>query len=325
MTQAIRDASQNSQTAFDLTVRSVETIADEIVALVVESADGKPLPAWEPGAHIDLVLTDELVRQYSLCGDPTDSSSWRMGILREPKSRGGSEFIHTNVSAGSRISARGPRNNFPLVAGKHYRFVAGGIGITPLLPMISQLNAAGADWSLLYGGRTASSMAFLEELRQYGDRVTVRPQDEYGLLDIVSFLSHDEDVAEVYCCGPEPLITAIEAVCESNDSIDLHVERFSPKELDGDVIDESFEVDCTSTGITLQIPPGKSILEVAKAAGIDIMSSCSEGTCGTCETDVIEGIPEHRDSILTPEERKAGESIMVCVSRCIGKRIVLDL
>ncbi|QHG85618.1 oxidoreductase (plasmid) [Rhodococcus rhodochrous] len=325
MTQVSPEATQNAQDSFELTVQAVDTVAEGILALTLGHEEGTPLPCWEPGAHIDLVLDNGLIRQYSLSSDPLDRSHWRLGILREPESRGGSAYIHDHLTPGTRLGVRGPRNNFPLVDAENYLFIAGGIGITPLLPMIARVESSIADWTLLYGGRTMTSMAFRDELAGYGRKVILRPQDEHGLLDIDGFLASTSGPTAVYCCGPETLIAAVETACEAHEHIDLHVERFAPKDTVDSALNTAFEVECTSSGITLQVPTDKSILEVAREAGIEIMSSCSEGTCGTCETDVIDGTPDHRDSILTPAEREANESIMVCVSRCHGKKLVLDL
>ena len=310
----------------DVVVRNVEPIADDCIALVLERSGGGDLPAWEPGGHIDLVMGGGLVRQYSLCGDSSDTSTWRVGVLREPNSRGGSIYLHDRVRAGSALIAQGPRNHVPLVSSARYLFVAGGIGITPILSMVRAAEAAGADWRLLYGGRRRESMAFVDELESYGDRVLVRPEDEYGLLDLAGFLADADPETAVYCCGPEPLIAAMEQACANTTfPLPLHVERFAPKPVVSTVVNEEFEVVCDASGITVTVPADSTIIAEVRKAGVEVLSSCSEGTCGTCETDIIEGVPEHRDSVLTPEDRKTGESMMICVSRCIGKRLVLDL
>jgi ferredoxin-NADP reductase len=219
---------------------------------------------------------------------------------------------------------RGPRNNFPLLPAPRYLFVAGGIGITPILPMIGAADAAGADWRLLYGGRTRSSMAFREQLAAYGDRVAIRPQDETGLLDLAGFLGDRTPDTLVYCCGPEPLLAAAERHCA--DPGTLRVERFRPTEPAAEAGEgTAFEVVLARSGRTLSVPPGTSILEVVEAAGVQVLSSCREGTCGTCETDLLEGEAEHRDVLLTPDERAANESMMICVSRARCPRLVLDL
>ncbi|MGW1781158.1 PDR/VanB family oxidoreductase [Streptomyces sp. NPDC002143] len=305
----------------ELVVERREFAADGVLALTLRHPLGEPLPAWEPGAHIDVVLGPGLERQYSLCGDPADRAAWRIAVLREPAGRGGSAHVHEQVRQGDKVRVRGPRNHFALRPAPGYRFVAGGIGITPVLPMLAAAEAAGAEWSLLYGGRSRASMAFTEELAGYGDRVTVAPQDESGLLDLGSVLDTLPEGTLVYCCGPGPLLDAVEERCPAGA---LHVERFQAKEQPAGE-DGEFEVELAQSGRTLTVAPGVSVLDTVRAAGVEVLYSCAEGTCGTCETDVLEGEPEHRDSVLSPEEREAGETMMICVSRCRGKRLVLDL
>jgi ferredoxin-NADP reductase len=310
---------------FVTVVREKTVVSDGVVGLVLGHAEGTPLPSWRPGAHIDLVLGDGLVRQYSLCGDPADPSAYRLGVLREPDGRGGSSYVHDSLSTGDRILVRGPRNHFELEDAPSYLFVAGGIGITPLLPMIAEVDAGGAGWRLLYGGRTRRSMAFLDVLDRYGDRVLVRPQDEHGLLDLRGFLEEATRDTLVYGCGPEPLLTALEDACGARAREMLRVERFTPREAIHDDRDGMFEVVLAQSGLTLTVGPGQTVLECVEAAGIPVLSSCQEGTCGTCETDVLEGTPDHRDSLLTEDERAEGTTMMICVSRCLGERLVLDL
>ena len=310
----------------DLVLDSKRTESDGVTVLTLRDPSGADLPPWEPGAHVDLVLSPELTRQYSLCGDPADRSVWQVAVLREPAGRGGSEFVHDRLDERSTVHVRGPRNHFALEPAERYVFIAGGIGITPIVPMIGAADAAGADWRLLYGGRTRASMAFRAELQErYGDRVTVAPQDETGLLDLASVLGEPREDTLVYCCGPEPLLVAVESQCAVWPTGALHVERFAPKEFDEPVRTESFQVELAQSGMTLDVPPDRSILEVVEAAGVQVLSSCQEGTCGTCETGVLAGEPEHRDSLLTNEERAANDTMMICVSRSCGAKLVLDL
>ncbi|MET8770469.1 PDR/VanB family oxidoreductase [Streptomyces sp. NPDC004658] len=305
----------------ELVVDRREPAAEGVLALTLRHPLGEELPAWEPGAHVDVLLGPGLERQYSLCGDPADRNLWRIAVLREADGRGGSAHVHERVREGDKVRVRGPRNHFPLQPSPRYRFIAGGIGITPVLPMLAAAEAAGAEWSLLYGGRTRRSMAFTAELERYGHRVTVAPQDETGLLDLGPVLDDLPDGTLVYCCGPDPLLDAVERRCPAGT---LRVERFRPKEQP--VGEEgAFEVVLKRSGRTLTVPPRVSILDTVRAAGVEVLYSCTEGTCGTCETDVLEGTPEHRDSVLTDEERESGETMMICVSRCRGGRLVLDL
>ncbi|MER7169932.1 PDR/VanB family oxidoreductase [Streptomyces mesophilus] len=309
----------------EVVVADRETVAEDVVALTLRRAAGGPLPSWEPGAHIDLRLADGLVRQYSLCGDPADTESWRVAVLREPAGRGGSAQVHERLRPGSRLTADGPRNHFQLAASAHYLFIAGGIGITPILPMVAAAHAAGADWRLEYGGRSTASMAFRTELARYGDRVRIRPQDTTGLLDLDGLLGTPLPDTLVYCCGPEPLLAAVEEHCARWPRGALRVERFTPKPVEDAGQDEGFEVELAGSGLTLKVPAGRSILETVEAAGVTALSSCREGTCGTCETEVLAGVPDHRDSVLTEEERASGEFMMICVSRAHSSRLLLDL
>ena len=308
-----------------LSVARKEMVADSVVALDLVAADGASLPAWTAGAHIDITC-GSLVRQYSLCGDPDNLFSYRIAVRREEDGRGGSRFLHDVVAEGDTLSGRGPRNNFALVEAKRYLFIAGGIGVTPLLPMLSAAEANEVEWRLEYGGRDRRSMPFRDELvSRYPGRVAVRPQDEEGLLDLDALLSEPNEGTAVYCCGPEALLQAAEIYANGWSETTLHVERFAPKQNATAGHDSPFEVEIASTGEVLQVPAGRSVLEVLDQAGVPVLSSCTEGTCGTCETGVLAGSVDHRDSLLTADEQQANDVMFVCVSRAHGERLVLDL
>jgi ferredoxin-NADP reductase len=314
-----------TETRLDLVVTGVEEPASDVRLLELADPTGADLPEWRPGAHVDLCLTDDLVRQYSLCGDPARRDRWTVAVLREPEGRGGSAYVHDKLGLGDGVTVRGPRNNFELVPAAHYVFVAGGIGITPILPMLAAADAAGAEWSLDYGGRNRGSMAFAADLvTRHGGRVRLHPQDEVGLLDLRAIASAAPAGAVVYCCGPGPLLDAVEAVCRESGH-ELRVERFSPLAVATDRADTTFEVELAESGMTLQVPADQSILSVLEAAGVDILSSCREGTCGTCETEVVEGEVDHRDALLTETERAANDVMFVCVSRAACPKLVLQL
>lgn len=309
-----------------LRVARRDQITDDVIELVLEPAGGAPLPAWSPGAHIDLILESGLVRQYSLTGDPGDQDRYRVAVLREQDGRGGSAEVHDTLHEGSNVPVGGPRNNFGLEPAREYLFIAGGIGITPIVPMIHAANSAGANWTLLYGGRTRASMAWATELAtEHGDRVRCRPQDEYGLLDIPAFLGTPREGVLVYACGPEPMLRAIQAACEQWGPSALRLERFSPTAQEDTGEEMPFEVELASSGETFTIPPGTSIFMVLEEAGVDVFAACQEGTCRTCETKVISGVPQHRDSVLTAGERAACDKMMICVSRAKTDRLVLDI
>ena len=311
----------------DLVVAAAEPAAAGVLLLTLRRPDGGDLPAWTPGGHVDLVLRADLIRQYSLCGDPADRSALQVAVLCEPAGRGGSRFVHERLTHGVPVRVRGPRNNFQLVDAERYLFIAGGIGITPIRPMIAAAAAAGADWRLVYGGRTRASMAFATELRErHPEQVSVCPQDEIGLLDLDAALGEPAAGTVVYCCGPEPLIAAVQDRCRSWPPGSLHVERFAPvPDAAGAGPGTAFEVELSLSGKTLTVPVGTSILRAVEEAGVQVLSSCREGTCGTCETPVLAGVPEHHDSLLTDEERAAGDAMMICVSRSRTPRLVLEL
>jgi ferredoxin-NADP reductase len=309
----------------EVVVTDKKVVADGVVELRLARAEGGVLPAWEPGAHIDVIVPDGPTRQYSLCSDPDDLTTWRIGVLRE-RDAGASAYIHDRLEIGSVVAVRGPRNHFPLVPAERYVFIAGGIGITPLIPMVEKVDRAGLDWTLHYGGRRRSSMAFLCELvDKYGDRVVVTPEDRAGLLDLDAILGTPEPDTSVYCCGPEPLLVAVERRCAPWPPDALHLERFSPIPVDPDAPDNPVDVELALSNQTLHVPAGVSILDVVEKAGVSVLSSCREGTCGTCETVVLEGTPDHRDSLLTEAEQEEGSIMMICVSRARSSRLVLEL
>ncbi|GLY88838.1 PDR/VanB family oxidoreductase [Actinoallomurus iriomotensis] len=311
--------------AAELLVAGKTPVSDGVVTLTLTRPDGGRLPDWAPGAHLDLVLPNGLTRQYSLCGDRWDARSYRIGVLREPAGRGGSAFVHDELEIGDVVGLGGPRNNFRLVPAERYLFVAGGIGITPLLPMIAQAEMLGTAWRLLYGGRTRSSMAFLDELGAYGDKVTLRPQDEHGLLDLDAWLPASPGGTRVYCCGPGALLDAVERRCAGWPPGRLRTERFVAPAQDGTTAGTSFEVELRRSGRTLTVTRDQSLLRALGDAGVPVLSSCRQGLCGTCETTVLDGVPDHRDSLLDETERAAGDCMFVCVSRSSGPRLVLDL
>lgn len=307
----------------DVIVEHKRTIARDAVQVRLRSADGTPLPAWDPGAHIDVVLPGDVLRQFSLCGDPADTS-YDIAVRREAEGRGGSALVHDTLQEGDRLQVGLPRNHFGLDDAARYVFVAGGIGITPILPMLRSAQERGRDWELVYCGSSRTSMPFAADLEDlYPERVRLYIADEGSRLDLAQLLGQCDEATAVYCCGPTRMLDA--AVEHAREQLfeGLRVERFAPIEVTDE--DVAFEIELDSTGEVLPVAPGQSILSVVRAAGIEIESSCEEGTCGTCETDVLEGEPEHRDAVLSDFERELGETMMICVSRCRGGRLVLDL
>lgn len=303
--------------------------SDGVVALTLSHPDGGELPPWKAGAHIDVHVPggdgEVRVRQYSLCSDPEDRTSYRVGVLREQDGRGGSAAVHDTLTAGSRVTVSWPRNNFRLLPSPRYLFIAGGIGVTPVLPMIREAERAGAEWELVYGGRTQASMAFRDELAVHGGRVTVVPQDELGLIDLPGLLGEVREGTLVYACGPEPLLRAVEENTAHWPKNSLRLERFAPKPVVRTVPDTPFEVEFAGSGTVVEVGADETILEAAEKAGLPVVSSCKTGTCGTCETPIVSGRADHRDSILTPSEQEADRTMLICVSRAAAgcPRLVL--
>jgi ferredoxin-NADP reductase len=312
-------------TALELRVKAMAWEADGVLSVTLAAPDGGELPPWTPGAHIDVDLAPGLSRQYSLCGDPADRRHWRIAVLHEPAGRGGSKFVHTRLRPGDIVAANGPRNHFALETAGEYLFIAGGIGITPLLPMLAAASAAGAAWRLLYGGRRRESMAFLDVIAAYGGQAKIRPQDESGLLPVADAVAATGPGAVVYCCGPAPLLAAVEECCARHRRV-LRLERFTAKPSEPrDTPDGAFEVVCKRSGITVPVGAGQSVLRALEDAGLPVSYSCQEGICGTCETAVLDGDIDHRDSVLSDDERAAGDTMFLCVSRSRSPRLVLDL
>ncbi|MFE4259987.1 PDR/VanB family oxidoreductase [Streptomyces sp. NPDC056883] len=289
--------------------------ADGVLSLTLESAE---FPEWAPGAHLDVQLPSGLVRQYSLCGDPADRGRYTIAVRLVEGGRGGSREVHAQLVEGAELPVRPPRNRFPLVPAPSYAFVAGGIGITPVLPMLRAATAAGADWTLLYGGRSRASMPFLAELAQYGDRVTVVPEDEAGLPDLSALGALGPD-APVYCCGPAPLMAAVEAAAAPGTPV--HLERFAPAAAGGDA--KPFTVELHRSGRVVEVAATESALAAVRRELPNTPYSCEQGFCGTCQHRVLSGDIDHRDTLLTDGERE--DSMLLCVSRAASDRLVLDL
>lgn len=319
-----RSTTARSDTRLDLVVDRVEQVADGVAAVTLREHAGRALPTWGPGAHVDLVLSDGRMTQYSLSGDAGDRYRYRLGVLRRDDTRSISHSVH-RLRMGMKVQVRGPRNHFALVPAPAYLFVAGGIGITPMLPMLRHTESAGIPWKLVYVGRSRSSMAFLDELAAFGERVTVWARDEReNRIDVSVLVRQAPADAFIYCCGPQSLIDTVEEAARQWAPRRLRTERFSAVIIDGSD-DNAIQVRCELSDLTLEVPPGKSILQAADAVGIPTVSSCGKGICGTCETVVLEGSPDHRDSVLDQDDRTEGDTMMICVSRSLGPRLVLDL
>ena len=316
-------------TRVKVSVIAAQPIATDVVELTLSSAEGAPLPVWQAGAHIDLELPSGLVRQYSLCGR-ADASTFAVAVLREPNGRGGSVEVHDALTVGATLMVSAPRNNFALKESGSYLFIAGGIGVTPILAMIEEAERASSKWTLVYGGRSLSSMAYRERLQKIGgDRVRVVPEDTDGRPDLAQLLGSVGPDTEIYCCGPGGLLDAVTLrSAELGLGERLHLERFAAAAdavtgpVDGDT---AFDVELALSGITVRVESDQTILDALDAAGVDAPFSCEEGFCGSCETRVVCGTPDHRDTVATAEAHDAASTMILCVGRSRGPRLVLDL
>jgi ferredoxin-NADP reductase len=300
-------------------VRGLTREADGVLSVEFEPLTGA-LPVWTPGAHIDLVMPSTPVRQYSLCGDPS-SSRYRIAVLRETESRGGSRAVHERLRPGDEVVLREPKNHFALEPAEEYVFVAGGIGITPLLPMVRAVAARGARWRLLYLGGSRARMPFLDELSTLdADRIQIVAGDEGARADLPAAIAASPD-ALVYACGPERMLTALADIVDEEH---LRVEYFAAPEVEYEP-GGPFRIRLDRSGLELDVDPAESILEVLRGAGVEVLSDCEEGICGSCETRVVEGEVEHRDFVLTAQEKTRSDCLMVCVSRASCPLLVLDV
>ena len=322
------EADHDSSIMLTVVDRGVVAHDQDVVALTFADADGAPLPPWRPGAHLDIHLPSGRARQYSLCGDPARRDTYRIAVRRIPDGGGGSAEVHDVLAIGSRVTTSGPRNAFPLtVPGygsptQRLRFVAAGIGITPILPMMHHVERLGVQWSMVYAGRSRDSLPFLDELTDFGDRIEIRTDDLRGVPTAAELLGDCPDGTAVYACGPAPMLTAIRAQLASRDDVELHFERFAaPPVIDG----EEFSARVASTGMTVPVGAQETLLSALQRADVWPSYSCRQGFCGTCRTRVLDGCVDHRDSLLTDPERADG-MMLICISRAAkGQQLTLDL
>lgn len=310
-----------------VTERTVVATDQDVVSFQLASPDGERLPSWRPGAHLDVLLASGRKRQYSLCGDPADRTSYRIAVRRIPTEGGGlggSVEMH-DLPLGATLRVSRPRNAFPLAVPGHgspaerLHFVAGGIGITPILPMLRLADALEVDWTMVYVGRRRDTLPFLDELAAYSDRIVVRTDDTDGLPTAADLLAGVDTGTAVYCCGPIPMIDTLRSGLLDRADIEFHFERFSaPPVVDG----RAFTLELENTGEVFEVPADRSPLDVLAEAYPAIPYSCRQGFCGTCRLTVVDGEADHRDGSLTDDERAAG-CLLPCVSRARGDRLVV--
>jgi vanillate O-demethylase ferredoxin subunit len=307
-------------------VGAIRQVGTDVLCYDLQPADGRPLPPFTPGAHVDVQVPNGLVRQYSLCGNPADAGGvYRIAVKKEEGGRGGSRGMHEFVEVGSALGIVGPRNHFPLVQdGAKHLFIAGGIGVTPIHAMAQFLSAQGKPWALHYCARSAEHAAFHEELRALPGGTVTPHFSEVPTLDVAALLRVQPEGTHVYCCGPQGLMKAVESATAHWTPGHAHFEWFAAPAGEWPP-NQPIEVELAKSGRTYGVPANRSILHVLRENGVDIPCACEEGVCGSCETAVLGGEPQHRDLLLSPEERAANRSMMVCVSRANSRRLVLDL
>jgi vanillate O-demethylase ferredoxin subunit len=311
-------------------VRSLTVEADEILSIELVACNGDTLPEFTAGAHIDLHLTPGLSRSYSLVNPQQDRERYVVAVNKDPSSRGGSRHVHEALRPGQVIEISEPRNNFALVEdAPHVVLVAGGIGVTPLWCMVQRLESLGRSWELHYSARNRRKCAYLRQVESLGQahpgRVHLRFDDENGgvPMDLAALIRTIPVDAHVYCCGPVPMLKAFEQATAARDPQTVHVEYFSAKS--AAAVGGGYQVVLARSGVSFAIAPGRTILEVLLEGGIDVPHSCTQGVCGACETRVIEGTPDHRDAVLSPQEIAAGKTMMICCSGAKTPTLVLEL
>ncbi len=305
-----------------LVVDEVRVEAHDARSFRLVAAGGAELPSWQPGSHLQVRLPSGRRRHYSLCGDAVDRRSYRIAVRRLANGGGGSRELHDSVGVGSTLTAHGPRNTFPYASAAGYLFLAGGIGITPILPMVKQAAADGAPWQLVYTGRSRASMPFLDELAALDpSRIHIRPYDQYGFPSSgAELLEYAPPGTTVYCCGPGSMIANVRRDLPASAAVAVHYERFcAPPIVDG----TPFEVALIRSNRVLTVPADRSALDLIREEVPDIAYSCQQGFCGTCRTRVLSGEVDHRDRVLTDHER--ADTMTICVSRSRRDRIALDL
>lgn len=315
---------------FPLQVTSREMLTERIASFVLVDPERRPLPPYQAGAHIEVDILPGLIRRYSLCGDPEDRSCYRIAVQLDPHSRGGSAIIHSHWSIGDTVAASAPRNNFPLeTVDARTILVAGGIGVTPIMPMAFQLARQGLPFELHYTTRSAPLMAFrqqftgssfAEKIRLYFDDA---PTDaRFDAKRLIERLDRD---AHIYVCGPAGFNSIVTHTARQAgfSSQQLHQESFAV--LRSGANEQPFTVEIASTGQQFTIPGDQTILEVLDQAGVFVPSTCRQGICGICITNVLSGPVDHRDDYLAPEERAKNDVVLPCCSRAAAGCLVLDL
>jgi tetrachlorobenzoquinone reductase len=328
-TSAAAPQSVRAAGLIDVKLTDVKTVARDTNIYTFRRPDGGQLPAYKPGAHIDIHLPNGMLRQFSLLNPATDPDAYIVGIKLDAASRGGSRYIFGQLKVGDTLKISAPRNNFPLVEdAEHVVLFAGGIGITPIWCMAQQLAAQNRSWKLYYSCRSRADMAFLDLIEKFGsEHVHLHFDDTAGgkFLDMTAAVTNAPANAHLYCCGPNPMLKAFEEATAGRPRPCVHVEYFTPKEEAKPDELGGFWVELARSGEEYFIPPGRKVLEVLFDAGVDVDYSCELGICGECVTRVISGEPIHHDAVLSEEEQATNEKVMICCCGCKSERLVLDM
>jgi tetrachlorobenzoquinone reductase len=315
-----------SDTLREVRVKAIGWEADGILSVELRAPDGQQLPPFTAGAHIDLHLPNGMVRSYSLLNDPAETQRYVIAVALDPATRGGSKFVHEQLRVGQMVKISGPLNHFPLAEqSKTHVLIAGGIGVTPMLAMLRRLSTLRRDVDFYYAVREQGRRAFTEDILALCGHARLHVDAEHGgPLDIERIIAAHPD-AEFYCCGPQPMLAAFERATAALPPERVHLEYFSAKPQEAEAASQGFDVECRKSGRSVHIPADMSIADALMAAGISVTLSCGEGVCGTCETRVLAGEVDHRDTVLSHSEKAAGKSMMICVSRSKGDKLVLDI
>ncbi len=315
---------------FDVLIQSTRSEAKGVLSFDLRAPDGAALPAFTAGAHIDVHLPNGITRCYSLVNSQAERDRYVIAVSRDANSKGGSRFLFESQLTGQVIKAGGPRNNFRLVEdAPHVVLIAGGIGVTPLHSMILRLEELGKSWELHYGARERAAAAFRAEFEALEAKRPGRVHFNFDLedgrfLDVAAVVAKAAPDAHLYCCGPAPMLELYKSACAGRNPETVHLEYFAAPVVEASA-NTGFTLELKDSGQTFEIGPDQSILDVLLDAGIAAPFSCGAGECGSCVVEVLEGEPEHRDCVLSDNERAGGKLMMICVSRARSKKLVINL
>ena len=314
---------EKKQTLF-VRLKSITYEAKDVLLFELVPLNGQKLRAFSAGSHIDIYLPNGLIRQYSLCNSPLEKDRYVIGVKRDPLSRGGSICMHDKLKVGSELKISVPRNNFPLAhESRHSVLIGGGIGITPLISMAHELSSKNATWQLFCSFKNRSEVALSGQFESSKVHLHIDDESQFGFLDIASILANSPKGSHFYCCGPEPMLNHFLELSKSIEASRVHFEFFKPVATKPS--GEGFEVNLHQTKKRFYVGPDQTILQVLQKNGISAPGSCEQGICGTCETHVLDGIPDHRDSLLSADEKSSNKVMMICCSRSLSSSITLDL